>query len=65
VHLLKAERINQMLKQVQHDMMVRFWSFCHPEPGPELDSGSKDFGISVLDLEFMFQSPALWEGFFA
>jgi hypothetical protein len=48
VRLLKAEKINQMLKQVQHDMTVRFWSFCHPEPGPELDSGSIDFGISVL-----------------
>jgi len=48
VRLLKAEKINQMLKQVHHDMMVRFWSFCHPEPGPELASGSKDFGISVL-----------------
>jgi len=29
--LLKAEEINQMLKQVQHDKMVRFWSFRHPE----------------------------------
>jgi polyhydroxybutyrate depolymerase len=25
--------------------------FCHPEPGPELDSGSIDFGISVLGLK--------------
>jgi hypothetical protein len=39
VRLLKAEKkTNQMLKQGQHDMTVRFWSFCHPEPGPELDS---------------------------
>jgi hypothetical protein len=45
VRLLKAEKMNQMLKRVQHDMTVRFWFFCHPEPG---------FGISVLDLEFMF-----------
>jgi hypothetical protein len=44
-------RKKQMLKQVQHDMMVRFRSFCHPEPGPELNSGSNDFGISVLGLE--------------
>jgi hypothetical protein len=34
-----------ILKQVQHkvqkhDKRVWFWSFCHPEPGPELDSGS-------------------------
>jgi hypothetical protein len=25
------KKTNQMLKQVQHDMTVRFWSFCHPE----------------------------------
>ena len=30
-------RKKQMLKQVQHDMMVRFRSFCHPE----LVSGSQ------------------------
>jgi hypothetical protein len=54
VRLLKAKKIGQMLKQVQHDMTVRSWSFCHPEPGPELDSGSTDFSISVLDLEFVF-----------
>ena len=50
----EAEKINQMLKQVQHDMTVRLSSFCHPGPGPELDSGSIDFSTSVLDLEFMF-----------
>jgi hypothetical protein len=33
----KAEKINQMLKQVQHDMTERFWFFCHPE----LVSGSR------------------------
>jgi hypothetical protein len=44
------KKTNQMLKQVQHDMMVRFWSFCHPELGPELDSGSIDFSISFLGL---------------
>jgi len=43
------KKTNQMLKQV-HDMTVRFWSFCHPEPGPELDSGSIDFSISFLGL---------------
>jgi hypothetical protein len=48
VRLLKAEKVNQMLKQVQHAMTVRLWSFCHPEPGPELDSGSIDFSISVF-----------------
>ena len=35
--------LNEMLKPVQHDKKV-----CHSEPGPELDSGSMDFGI--LDL---------------
>jgi len=38
------KKTNQMLKQVQHDMTVRFCSFCHPEPGPELDSGSSISG---------------------
>ena len=52
-----------MLKQVQHDMTVRFWSFCHPEPGPELDSGSIDFGISVLGLENLgFKAPPCGRG---
>jgi hypothetical protein len=37
MRLLKVEKINQMLKRVQHDLMVRFWSFCHPE----LVSGSR------------------------
>jgi hypothetical protein len=31
------KKVNQMLKQVQHDMTVRFCSFCHPELG----SGSR------------------------
>jgi hypothetical protein len=52
-----------MLKQVQHDMTVRFWSFCYPEPGPELDSGSIDFGISVLGLENLgFKAPPCGRG---
>jgi hypothetical protein len=55
--LLKAEKnksnAETILNRVQHkvqkcDRMVRFWSFCHPEPGPELNSGSIDFEISVL-----------------
>jgi hypothetical protein len=25
------KKTNRMLKQVQHDMTGRFWSFCHPE----------------------------------
>jgi hypothetical protein len=44
----------QMLKQVQHDEKVGFSSFCHPELGPESSSGSNDFGISILGLEFGF-----------
>jgi hypothetical protein len=31
------KKADQMLKQVQHDITVRFWSFCHPE----LVSGSR------------------------
>jgi hypothetical protein len=31
------KKVNQMLKQVQHDMTVRFCPFCHPE----LVSGSQ------------------------
>ena len=59
MRLLKAEKskpdAETILKQVQHkvqkhDKRVRFLSCCHPEPGPELNSGSKDFGISVLGL---------------
>jgi hypothetical protein len=34
-----------MLKQVQHDMTVRFWFFCHPE----LVSGSQFW---VLEFRF-------------
>jgi len=38
--------------------MVWFWSCCHPEPGPELDSGSIEFGISILD----FKAPLCGRG---
>jgi hypothetical protein len=38
----------QMLKQVQHDIAVGYSFFCHPESGPELDSGSIDFRISFF-----------------
>ena len=45
-----------MLKGVQHDMPVRFWSFCHPEPGPEpcpeTSSGSIEFNLRFRDLVF-------------
>jgi len=41
---LKAEKINQMLKQVQHDMTVWSCSFCHPE----LVSGSRFLGLEFL-----------------
>jgi hypothetical protein len=51
------KKVNQMLKQVQHDMTVRFYSFCHPEPGPELDSGSIDFSISVSGLRIYVLKP--------
>jgi hypothetical protein len=52
-----------MLKQVQHDKMVWFRSCCHPEPGPELASGSKDFAISILGLENLgFKAPPSGRG---
>jgi hypothetical protein len=37
--------------------------FCHPEPGPELNSGSNDLGISVLGLENLgFKAPPCGRG---
>jgi hypothetical protein len=35
-----------MLKQVQHDVTVRFWSFCHPELVSGLTFG---FRVYVLN----------------
>jgi len=50
------KKTNQMLKQLQHDMTVRFWSFCHSEPGPEpcpeTSSGSIEFDLSILGSRF-------------
>jgi len=43
----------EMLKPVQHDCKRRIPHCCHPEPGPELASGSIDFGISVLVLNHL------------
>jgi hypothetical protein len=34
------QNVNEMLKQVQHDTVGKTLGACHPEPGPELDSGS-------------------------
>jgi len=39
------EKVDQMLKQVQHDVTVWSWSFCHPE----LVSGSRFW---VLEFRF-------------
>ena len=37
--------------------------FCHPEPGPELDSGSIDFGISVFGFKNLgFKAPSCGRG---
>jgi hypothetical protein len=37
--------------------------FCHPEPGPELNSGSNDFGISVLGFKNLgFKAPPCGRG---
>jgi len=41
----ESRKINQMLNQVQYDMTVRFWLFCHPE----LVSGSQFW---VLEFRF-------------
>ena len=51
--LLKAEKTNQMLKQVQHDMQVWFSSLL---------SSQTCFGISVLGLEFGFKAPPYGRG---
>ena len=51
------------LNQVQHDNRVRGSFFCHPEPGPEASSGSKDFGISVLGFKGLgFKAPPCRRG---
>ncbi len=41
--LLKAEKINQMLKQVQHDVTIRFWSIVIPNLFRDLG-----FGLRIL-----------------
>ena len=57
------KNLNQMLKRVQHDNRVRVSFFCHPEPGPEASSGSKDFGISVLGFKNLgFKAPPCGRG---
>ena len=57
------KNLNQMLKRVQHDNRVRVSFFCHPEPGPEASSGSKDFGISVLGFKGLgFKAPPCGRG---
>jgi hypothetical protein len=37
-------KLNRMLKRVQHDKQISVLVSCHPEPGPELDSGSMILG---------------------
>jgi len=47
----------------KHDNRVRVSFFCHPEPGPEASSGSKDFGISVLGFKNLgFKAPPCGRG---
>jgi len=53
MRLLKAEKTNQMLKKVQHDMQVWFSSLL---------SSRTCFGISVLGLEFGFKAPPCGRG---
>ena len=61
--LLKIKRgpWEKIQKPLIPQMTMEFGSrFCHPEPGPELNSGSNDFGISVLGLENLgFKAPPL------
>ena len=45
------KKVNQMLKQVQHDMTVRFCSFCHPELGSDLAFGFKNLGFKAPPCE--------------
>lgn len=40
------QKKDQMLKQVQHDKMVRFWSCCHPE----LVSGSRSGIFALIEI---------------
>ena len=47
------DEMNQMLKQVQRDVPVRFSSSCHPE----LVSGSR-----LRASELRYQNPVLWAG---
>jgi hypothetical protein len=59
MHLPKAEKsrpdAETILSQAQHkvhDKMVWFWSCCHPEPCPELDSGLfRDLGFEFWVLK--------------
>ena len=46
-----------MLKQVQHDIMVRFRFFCHPEPV----SGSRFWGQRI----YVLKPPPRGAGFVA
>ena len=40
----------------QHDTKGKSFVPCHPEPGPELVSGSNDFGICLLVLNRFLES---------
>jgi len=54
----QKNNFKEMLKRVQHDSKRGIPHSCHPEPGPELASGSNDFGISVFVLNHLgFKAP--------
>jgi len=56
----ESREIIQMLKQVQHDITVRFRPFCHREPDPEPCSETskvilnlvQDQGLTILGSRF-------------
>jgi hypothetical protein len=60
LNLSKGEYRNEMLKQVQHDNIRNTLNPCHPELGPELDSGSIEFGIWILILVRMCSGNSWW-----
>jgi hypothetical protein len=52
--------LSQAQHKIQHDKIIWFWSCCHPEPCPELDSGLvRDLGFEFSVLAPCRASPVL------
>jgi hypothetical protein len=70
VRLLEAEKNKPDAETSLISIRPRFsmttgvgFRFCHPEPGPELDSGSIDFGISAFGFKNLgFKAPPCGRG---